>query len=91
MRSPPPGSEVIVGAKEFQEALCHALVHIEKGTQSSIESFNGAGGPVPLVQEGFDRIQQGIELGTQQVLQAGKGAEELLMLLGPLPGVAVIL
>ncbi len=46
---------------------------------------------MPLVQEGFNRIQQRIELGTQQVLQAGKGAEELLMLLGPVSGAAVIL
>jgi hypothetical protein len=58
----------MVGAKELQEALCHSLVHIEKGTQGSIESFNGTGSPVPLLQEGFDRIQERIKMGTQQVL-----------------------
>ena len=68
MRTPAPGFEIMVGAKELQEALCHPLVHIEKGTQSSIESFNGTGGPVPLLQEGFDRIQECIKLGAEQVL-----------------------
>jgi hypothetical protein len=81
----------MVGAKELQEALCHPLVYIEEGTQGSIESFNGTGSPVPLLQEGFDRIQQGIELGTQQVFEACKGTEELPMLLGLLPGAGVIL
>jgi hypothetical protein len=58
----------MVGAKELQEALCHSLVYIEKGTQSSIESFNGTGSPVPLLQEGFDRIQKHIKLRAKQIL-----------------------
>jgi hypothetical protein len=68
VRTPAPGFEIRVGAKELQEALCHSLVHIEKGTQSSIESFNGTGSPVPLLQEGFDRTQERIELRTEQIL-----------------------
>jgi hypothetical protein len=66
-------------------------VHRERDEKRSIESFNGTGSPVPLLQEGFDRIQQGIELGTQQVFEACKGTEELPMLLGLLPGAGVIL
>ena len=63
-----PGFEIRVGAKELQEALRHPLVHIEKGAQSSIESFNGTGSPVSLLQEGFDRIQERIKLGAEQTL-----------------------
>jgi hypothetical protein len=58
----------MISAKELQEVLCHSRVHIEKGTQGSIEPFNGAGGPMTLVEEGLDRIQERIKMGTQQVL-----------------------
>ena len=68
VRTPAPGFEIMVGAKELQEALCHSLVHIEKGTQSSIESFDGTGSPVPLLQEGFDCIQERIKMGAEQIL-----------------------
>jgi hypothetical protein len=44
-----------------------------------------------LVQEGFDRVHQGIELRAKKVLEVGQGAEEMGLLLGPLPRATIIL
>jgi hypothetical protein len=59
----------MVGAKELQKALCHSLVHIKKGTRgAALNPSMALEAPVPLLQEGFDRIQECIKTGTQQVL-----------------------
>ena len=45
--SPSSGFQVVVGTKQLEKAVGDTLLHIEKGAQGGVESFDGAGGAMP--------------------------------------------
>ena len=84
MTSPAPCAQVVMGAEQFEEILRHAFVNVEVGAKCGIKALNGAGGAVALVQQPFDRVQQGVGLGTEQRLQSGIGTGEQAQVIVPL-------
>ena len=71
MTTPAPGAQIVMGAEELEEILCHTLVDIEIGAKRRVEALDSAGGTVAFVQQPLDRIQESIRLGPEQRLKPG--------------------
>ncbi len=48
MTTPAPGAQIVMGAEELEEILCHTLVHIEIGAKRCVEALDGVTSRVVL-------------------------------------------
>ena len=85
MTPPAARAQIVVSPEEFEEILGHALVDVKVGAKCGIKALNGAGGAVTMVQQPFDRIQQGVGLGAEQRLKSGIGTGEQTQVVVSLP------
>ena len=86
MAPPTTGAQVVACAKEFEKGLGYAFVDVEEGAQGGIESFDGAGGAMPVIEEPLDGIEQFIRLGTKQLGEMGECTGQLAGHVGALSG-----